>query len=77
MDAKLIALFERLSEDLANLAKVVAHYQDTMDKILHEVRKNGKAQEKRLDTIQATQRFLANQQPRWSFHRPLENDDHE
>lgn len=77
MDARLVAVIERLSEDLANLEKALAHTQTLLKDLVREVRRNGKSQEKRLDTIQATQRFLANQQPRWSFHGPLENDDHD
>lgn len=80
MDARLIAVFEQLSQDMAKVAEAVTHSQYVLDKLLREMKKNGKTVERRLDTIQATQRFLAGQQPRrdGTFPvRPLENDDHD
>lgn len=83
MGERLIAVIQRLSEDMDKLKEAMAHAQATLGALLRESRKNGKTQKEQLDTIRATQRFLANQQPRWDttdrmrVHRPLENDDHD
>lgn len=78
-DARLIAVIERLSEDLANLKKAMASTQETLRELIKDARKNGR----HLSRNQATVLFLANQQPRWGgtapWHalRPVENDDHD
>lgn len=60
MDTRLIAVIDRLSEDLANLEKALIHTQELLKELVKEGRKNNKTVNKRLDTIQATQRFMAN-----------------
>ena len=71
MDERLIVIFTRLSEDLANLEKALSSTRELLLEMSKDVKKNGKTVEKRLDTIQATQRFLANQQPRWQGTSPF------
>lgn len=66
MDARLIAVIERLSEDLAGLEKAMASTQDVLNELIRAARKNGK----NLNKADATKLFLANQQPRWSGTAP-------
>lgn len=65
-DARLIAVIIRLSEDLANLEKAMASTQELLRSLVKEARKNGK----HLSRANATQVFLANQQPRWGGTAP-------
>lgn len=75
MDERLLAAMERLSTDLSNLERALTSTQKFLRQLAKETHANGE----RLETIQATQRFLANQQPRrdGTFIRHRENDDHD
>lgn len=75
MDARLIAVIERLSEDLANMEKALASTQAALQALIKDARKNGK----HLSRDDATKLFLANQQPRWGgtapWHARLREED--
>ena len=83
MDERLVAVIGRLESDLANLEKSMTHVQSILKELLKEIRQNGKTQSEQLDAIQATQRFIAGQQPRrdgaspYRVWRGVENDDHD
>lgn len=66
MDARLLAVIGRLSEDLANLEKALTSTQLLLRELVKDARKNGK----RLSRADATKLFLANQQPRWGGTTP-------
>lgn len=65
-DARLIAVIERLSEDLASLEKAMASTKEVLRELIKDARKNGK----QLSQADATRVFLANQQPRWGGTAP-------
>ena len=83
MNDRLVSVISRLESDLANLEKSMTHVKSILKELLKETRQNGRTQSEQLDTIQATQRFLANQQPRrdgaypYRAWRDVENDDHD
>lgn len=75
MDAKLIAVIERLSEDLANMERALASTQAALRALIKDTRRNGR----NLSRSDATKLFLAGQQPRWSgtapWHARRESDE--
>ena len=79
-----MAVIDRLSEDLANLEKALVGTQELLRALAKEARRtakpNGRQTEKE-KRFNATQMFLANQQPRWSGTAPWrarrEDDDHD
>ena len=82
MDERLVSVISRLESDLTNLEKSMTHVQSLLKELLKEIRQNGRAHGEQLETIQATQRFLAGQQPRRDGAYPyrvwrIENDDND
>lgn len=76
MDARLIAVIMKLSEDMAIMEKALAQTQELLKEVLKDDKDedNGKKHHRRRP------RYLAQQQPRWSGTRPWrvaprENDE--
>lgn len=70
MDARLIAVITRLSEDLGNMEKALAHTQEVLRELVKNVRKETRQNGRRMTRNEANMLFLANQQPRWSGTAP-------
>lgn len=70
MDARLIAIIARLSEDLSNMEKALTHTQEVLRELVKDVRKEARKNGHRITRNEATMLFLANQQPRWSGTAP-------
>lgn len=70
MDARLMAVIDRLSEDLANLEKALAGTQELLRALAKEARRTAKPNGRERRRLDAAQFFLANQQPRWSGTAP-------
>lgn len=70
MDARLTEIIARLDADVARLEEAMASMKEALISIAGVMRENDKALRERIDTVTATQLFLANQQPRWSGTAP-------
>lgn len=80
MDARLLAVFNRLSEDLGNLEKALATTRTMLQALSKEMRAEAMPDKVAKRNMTATRRFLANQQPRVNgtfLQRawPRENDE--
>ena len=83
MDARLIAVINRLGEDLGNLEKALTRTRELLKELVKEARKNGtQTSTPQTEALGPAKRYIANQQPHrdgtyprraWQSYR--ENDD--